>query len=636
MRWPVLFLLSALVAATLGVPVGMVVYWLLHHAQAATSPVAPSLPEILAATLNSIGYGLAGAAAALVIAAPIGYLAVRYPGRWTALIERAAYLALGAPGIVVALALISLTIQLAPPLYQSLPLLALAYAILFLPLALVSIRAALSQIPQRFEEVARSLGGNGLSVAIRVVLPLAASGIGAGAAMVFIFVSTELTATLLLAPAGAANAGDGSLGEHVVARLRRGRAVCRPDPLPVVRLHVALRQPARQGGFRRLELTMARLSVTQLTKTFDGKPVLRGVDLDVSAGSLVAVLGSSGSGKTTLLRLICGFERADSGAIEIDGQVVSGAGVHAPPERRRIGYVAQEGSLFPHLTVFDNVAFGLSRSERRDRARIEALLASVGLPAAYAGRAPHQLSGGEQQRVALARALAPAPKLVLLDEPFSSLDAALRVETRQAVAAALAASGATALLVTHDQSEALAMGAEVAVLRGGVVAQIATPEMLYRQPVDVAMARFVGEAVILRGTVLEGASDLRARAPAARAPGPGRTCRCDGAARADSLRRDAERGDAARAGRRGHLLRTGRKRVSRPGRAPGDDRKPRPGPSRAETGRRGSPQRRGRRDGLSARRVRPRTRRAPIRAPTRRFSASPMSVAALGIEENLP
>ena len=265
---------------------------------------------------------------------------------------------------------------------------------------------------------------------------------------------------------------------------------------------------------------MARLSVTQLTKTFDGKPVLRGVDLDVSAGSLVAVLGSSGSGKTTLLRLICGFERADSGAIEIDGQVVSGAGVHAPPERRRIGYVAQEGSLFPHLTVFDNVAFGLSRSERRDRARIEALLASVGLPAAYAGRAPHQLSGGEQQRVALARALAPAPKLVLLDEPFSSLDAALRVETRQAVAAALAASGATALLVTHDQSEALAMGAEVAVLRGGVVAQIATPEMLYRQPVDVAMARFVGEAVILRGTVLEGrATCALGRLPLAR-PAP--------------------------------------------------------------------------------------------------------------------
>ncbi len=202
LRVPVLCMLAALVFATLGVPVGMVVYWLFRHAQAATSPVAPSLAALFDATLNSVSFGLAGAACALLIAAPIGYLAVRYPSRWTALIERAAYLALGAPGIVVALALIALTVQFAPPLYQSLPLLALAYAILFLPLALVSIRAALSQIPPRFEEVARSLGGNSVSVAIRVVLPLAASGIGAGAAMVFIFVSTELTATLLLSPAG--------------------------------------------------------------------------------------------------------------------------------------------------------------------------------------------------------------------------------------------------------------------------------------------------------------------------------------------------------------------------------------------------------------------------------------------------
>ncbi len=249
---------------------------------------------------------------------------------------------------------------------------------------------------------------------------------------------------------------------------------------------------------------MARLSVKQLTKAFGGTSVLRGVDLDVAPGSLVAVLGASGSGKTTLLRLLSGFERADAGAIEIDGQGVCRAGVHVAPEKRRIGYVAQEGSLFPHLSVADNVAFGLPRSERRDRSKVAALLATVGLPAAYADRAPHQLSGGEQQRVALARALAPAPKLVLLDEPFSSLDAALRVETRQAVSAALLASGATALLVTHDQSEALAMGVEVAVLRQGVFAQIATPEILYRQPVDIAMARFVGEAVILQGTVKGG------------------------------------------------------------------------------------------------------------------------------------
>ena len=251
---------------------------------------------------------------------------------------------------------------------------------------------------------------------------------------------------------------------------------------------------------------MARLSVKRLSKAFAGTPVLRGVDLEVAPGSLVAVLGASGSGKTTLLRLLAGFERADSGSIEVDEQIISGHDVHMAPEKRRIGYVAQEGSLFPHLSVADNVAFGLPRAERRDRPKVEALLASVDLPASYSSRAPHQLSGGEQQRVALARALAPAPKLVLLDEPFSSLDAALRVETRQAVSTALAASGATALLVTHDQSEALAMGLEVAVLRGGVLAQVATPEILYRRPVDVAMARFVGEAVILPGTVKGGAA----------------------------------------------------------------------------------------------------------------------------------
>ena len=188
--------------ATVGVPIGMIGFWLFQHAQAATSPVAPTAPELLRAALNSVGYGLFGAAAALVLAAPIGYLAVRFPSRWTALMERAAYLAQGVPGIVVALALISLTVQWVGPLYQSPALLVLAYAILFLPLALVSVRATLMQIPPGLEEVGRSLGQNGVSVAWRVVAPLAAHGLGAGAALVFIFVSTELTATLLLSPIG--------------------------------------------------------------------------------------------------------------------------------------------------------------------------------------------------------------------------------------------------------------------------------------------------------------------------------------------------------------------------------------------------------------------------------------------------
>ncbi len=241
------------------------------------------------------------------------------------------------------------------------------------------------------------------------------------------------------------------------------------------------------------------LRIEALGKSFAGRAVLRDVSLTVAAGRLVAILGASGSGKTTLLRLICGFERADAGCIRIGETLVADRGLHLRPEQRGIGYVAQEGALFPHLSVADNVLFGLPRRQRGSKARAGTLLEQVGLPAAYASRLPHALSGGEQQRVALARALAPAPRLVLLDEPFSALDAALRAETRDAVVSALAASGTTALLVTHDQSEALSTGHQVAVLRDGAIVQIATPQALYRHPVDAALARFVGDAVLLEG-----------------------------------------------------------------------------------------------------------------------------------------
>ena len=172
-----------------------------------------------------------------------------------------------------------------------------------------------------------------------------------------------------------------------------------------------------------------------------------------------------------------------------------------PPDKRAIGYVAQEGALFPHLTVAENVGFGLPRAQRRAAARVLEVLELVGLDASYAARRPHELSGGEQRRVSLARALAPRPRLVLLDEPFSSLDAHLRAETRDAVVTALESEQATAVLVTHDQAEALSMGTEVGVLRAGRLAQTAAPATLYRSPVDLDVARFVGEAVVLPGTV---------------------------------------------------------------------------------------------------------------------------------------
>ena len=187
--------------------------------------------------------------------------------------------------------------------------------------------------------------------------------------------------------------------------------------------------------------------------------------------------------------------------------VVDAPRVHVVPQHRAIGYVAQEGALFPHLSVAQNVGFGLPRSARRSRERIDEVLGMVGLSGEYAPRRPSELSGGEQRRVSLARALAPRPKLVLLDEPFSALDAALRVETRAAVIRALAEEGTTGVLVTHDQAEALSMGTQVAVLRNGELVQTATPRDLYQTPVDLRVARFVGEAVIVPGRAAHGMVD---------------------------------------------------------------------------------------------------------------------------------
>jgi iron(III) transport system ATP-binding protein len=272
---------------------------------------------------------------------------------------------------------------------------------------------------------------------------------------------------------------------------------------------------------------MSSLTVKDLTKAFGTTPVLTGVDLHVPSGSFTALLGPSGCGKTTLLRLIAGFEEPDSGSIVVGDRVVAGAGRSVPARRRGIGFVPQEGGLFPHLTVAANITFGLPRRQRRDAGRIRDLLQLVGLDAELADRSPHQISGGQQQRVALARALAPEPSLVLLDEPFSSLDAGLREETRQAVSAALRASDATAVLVTHDQAEALSMADQVAVLRQGRLAQRTDPRTLYRRPGDLDVALFVGEAVVLDAVLRDGLAHcalgaLEYESAAALADGPAR------------------------------------------------------------------------------------------------------------------
>jgi iron(III) transport system ATP-binding protein len=251
---------------------------------------------------------------------------------------------------------------------------------------------------------------------------------------------------------------------------------------------------------------MAELRCEGVGKSFRSHEVLSDVDLVVPEGTLTAILGVSGSGKTTLLRLIIGFTDVDRGRIVVAGATVSEAGRrHVAPEKRAIGYVAQEGALYPHLNVGDNVGFGLHRQERRAARRVAELLDLVGLSADFARRHPHELSGGEQRRVALARALAPRPRLVLLDEPFSGLDPNLRAETRQAVLEALSREGATGVLVTHDQAEALSVGREVAVLQDGRLVQTAEPTALYKAPADLDVARFVGDAVVLPGQANSGA-----------------------------------------------------------------------------------------------------------------------------------
>ena len=242
---------------------------------------------------------------------------------------------------------------------------------------------------------------------------------------------------------------------------------------------------------------MTDLEITAVHKSYGEQPVLRGLDLSVPAGSFTSILGPSGSGKTTLLRLIAGFERADSGTVRLGDEIVDDARHHVAPDRRRVGFVPQDGSLFPHLSVAQNVGFGLPRRERAG-AKVADLLELVGL-SGLERRYPHQLSGGQQQRVALARALAIEPSLVLLDEPFASLDASLRAAVRQDVRRVLKEAGSTALLVTHDQDEALSLADRVAVLREGRIAQCATPQELYARPASPELAIGLGETNLLPG-----------------------------------------------------------------------------------------------------------------------------------------
>jgi len=246
------------------------------------------------------------------------------------------------------------------------------------------------------------------------------------------------------------------------------------------------------------------LELRGVTKFYDRQIGARDVTICVPTGSRTVIVGPSGSGKTTLLRLIAGFETPDAGTIALDGRVLSGPTECVPPHRRNMAYVPQEGALFPHMSVAANIGFALARRAPDRQDRIDALMVQVGLARDLRERRPHQLSGGQQQRVALARALAQQPELMLLDEPFSALDSGLRDAMRTMVGDLLAQSGITAVMVTHDQAEAMAFADHLVVMRQGVVADAGPPQRLYEQPADVQTARFLGEAIILPANLKDG------------------------------------------------------------------------------------------------------------------------------------
>ncbi len=251
-----------------------------------------------------------------------------------------------------------------------------------------------------------------------------------------------------------------------------------------------------------------RLSLEGISVEFDGVPAVSELDLDVGAGEIVCLLGPSGCGKTTTLRVAAGVERQRAGRVLVDGRLVSEPGMHEPPETRSIGLMFQDFALFPHLTVAENVSFGLRRTTapRERKALVGEYLARVGL-GAYGSKFPHQLSGGEQQRVALARALAPKPRVMLMDEPFSGLDNRLRDEVRDHTLSILKEEGAGVLLVTHDPDEAMRMADKIALMRDGRIVQVGAPYHVYNYPVDRRAAAFFSDLNLIHGVVHDRQTD---------------------------------------------------------------------------------------------------------------------------------
>ncbi|RKR63921.1 iron(III) transport system ATP-binding protein [Yokenella regensburgei] len=249
------------------------------------------------------------------------------------------------------------------------------------------------------------------------------------------------------------------------------------------------------------------IELTNISKKFGQTSVLENLNLTVMPSSRTVIVGPSGSGKTTLLRILAGFESPDSGKIILNGRTLFDEHTFIPAHQRGIGFVPQEGGLFPHMKVGDNIAYGLKGTKQENQRRVAELMDLVSLRHELAGHWPHEISGGQQQRVALARALAQEPALMLLDEPFSALDTGLRAATRKATADLLDEAGVASILVTHDQQEALSFASQIAVIREGRFAQVGSPMEVYSQPVDEATALFLGDALIFRAQVSGGVAN---------------------------------------------------------------------------------------------------------------------------------
>lgn len=249
------------------------------------------------------------------------------------------------------------------------------------------------------------------------------------------------------------------------------------------------------------------IELTNISKKFGQTSVLENLNLTVMPSTRTVIVGPSGSGKTTLLRILAGFESPDSGQIILNSRTLFDEHTFIPAHQRGIGFVPQEGGLFPHMKVGDNIAYGLKGTKQENQRRVAELMDLVSLRHELAGHWPHEISGGQQQRVALARALAQEPALMLLDEPFSALDTGLRAATRKATADLLDEAGVASILVTHDQQEALSFASQIAVIREGRFAQVGSPIEVYSQPVDEVTALFLGDALIFRARVSGGVAN---------------------------------------------------------------------------------------------------------------------------------